>query len=894
MPHPTRRCGAAVVLAAAGALLGAAGLVVHAAAATSPDRLVAVAGVLPNLAAATPLGDADASKRVLVDLSLQRPDPAGEAALEHALYDPSSPQYHRFLTPAQYAARFGVPASTRDAARRFATAHGLQVVHDADTGDLLSLSGTVAQAEATFSVDIRSFTSQGTTFIANTTAPKVPASLGARGVIGLNDLLRSRTASTSPHTTKGQDLCVSGTCTGLTTPQDLWSIYDQPDSDQGQGQTMAIFGEGQTDDVIADLRDFEAGHGLRRMPVSVVHADGPDTGQYGDDSGRVEWNIDTQSSTGMAPLAREERLYFGQDLTDASTLDVLSTWVGDPTGPKQASASYGECEENPTSPVPALGTSLGGLAGSAGAVYTAAYEAKLQQAVNEGRTLFSSTGDTGSSCPVVVVAGLGAGNGVLNQALPVASYPASSPHVVAVGGTVLYGTPSTGTDPTKGDGAARALEYAWTFTGGGPSDVFDQPSYQQGIVPAAPPCTINVDGTPRTGPSTCRGTPDIAAQSGDVVGNGYAVTSAGDAAYPGGGTSLSSPLSMGMWTRVQAAFATADQAGLGFADETYYALAKDPTKDARDFFDVGGADKSQPSGNGLFTSLPRSQADPAGWDYVSGLGVPDVLHVVQDLKHDTDPNPQPVDPTLPTEPPASGGGGTTTVDPACGPVLTDAKGDDAFVGDPNGSGSNPQLDIVQGDVHTVERGGATYLQTVLTLADLSTSPASAGGAGNEYYVQWTVGSTSYFTNAEVSPGPTGPTVTYGYGTVAGNRYTTNGSATGTFGSGPDGQVVVEVPLGAATGAVAPGAQLLGVSASTKELVGVPGVGGSLQAVDDASGRTYVLGEVCQATGRPGSSGGDGGPTAVVPEAPRPALLLAGGGLGVAALVVRRRRRRAAA
>ncbi len=62
----------------------------------------------------------------------------------------------------------------------------------------------------------------------------------------------------------------------------------------------------------------------------------------------------------------------------------------------------------------------------------------LRQGVLEGRTLFAATGDTGSSCPVLVLGPeLGAGNGVANQGVPIVNYPAASPYVVAVGGTVL-------------------------------------------------------------------------------------------------------------------------------------------------------------------------------------------------------------------------------------------------------------------------------------------------------------------------------------------------------------------------------------------------------------------------------------------------------------------------
>src|SRR5258708_11634601 len=83
-------------------------------------------------------------------------------------------------------------------------------------------------------------------------------------------------------------------------------------------------------------------------------------------------------------------------------------------------------------------------------------------------------------------------------------------------------------------------------------------------------------------PPLCRGIPDVAAQSGDVVSNGYTVTMSGNDNSAGGGTSLSSPLWLGIATRLQAA--AAHSKGNGFSDATIYRLACDSTKNTRHFF----------------------------------------------------------------------------------------------------------------------------------------------------------------------------------------------------------------------------------------------------------------------------------------------------------------------
>ena len=120
----------------------------------------------------------------------------------------------------------------------------------------------------------------------------------------------------------------------------------------------------------------------------------------------------------------------------------------------------------------------------------------------------------------------------LNQVVPLTNYPASSQYAVGVGGTVLH---------TDGAGH-RTQEYAWTF-GGGSSLLIGLPAFQQGVANNLP-CVQPVPGKP------CRAIPEVAAQSGDVATNGYAVYSAGSQPA-GGGTSLSSPLWLGMWARVR-------------------------------------------------------------------------------------------------------------------------------------------------------------------------------------------------------------------------------------------------------------------------------------------------------------------------------------------------------
>jgi pseudomonalisin len=586
------------------------GLAVVPAATAQVAPRVLGANVLSGLAGLTS-ATADPAAPMTVGLALSRPDPAGEAALYQQLYRPGSSRYRQFLTPAAFVSRFAVPASTYAAAVAWLRAGGLTVDTSSGSRDYILATGSVGQVQRTFTTTIRRFVmSGGASFLANTTPPQVPGDLPIASVLGLNTYQRFSTPAHAAGTVRSVLSLLGLPNIGATTPQSLWSVYDQPNAYRGAGQSIAVFGSGASAGTLGDLAQFEHANGLPTVPVTVRDI-GP--GTFSDTSGAEEWDIDTQASTGMAPDVGGLTLYFGDNLVDATVENLLTTWANDPNGPAQANASFGECERTPLDPV------FLGLPGDVSQDPTATLgialgnnlepvaEQTLRQAAIEGRTLFSSTGDTGSSCPVIVLPTIGAGNGVLNQIVPLTSYPASSQYAVAVGGTVLY---TAGTTPDS-----RSAEYAWTFTGGGDSLLINAPSYQQGTSGNFLPCVATADGQLTNVGQPCRGIPDVSAQSGDVLTNGYAIVAAG-APSQGGGTSLSSPLWAGMWARINQ---SAGGGGYGFANETLYRLGKNDTTRARDFFDVTLGI------NGLYAALP-------GWDYVSGFGTPDVAKIIADAR----------------------------------------------------------------------------------------------------------------------------------------------------------------------------------------------------------------------------------------------------------------------
>ncbi len=190
------------------------------------------------------------------------PNAAAQNAAYNAIYTPESPHYHHFMTAAQVAADFGVPKSTFEQLKAWATRDGLKVAFSPNTNEYMLLEGTAAAAEKTFSVRLEDYKQGRRRSTPTPPDRRFPPAWASRGSSGSTTFSRR-----TPIRPLRRERCV-----GLTTPQDLWSIYGQPTNiksktqDFGQGQSMAVLGEGAVSGVISDLRAFETEHQLPQHP----------------------------------------------------------------------------------------------------------------------------------------------------------------------------------------------------------------------------------------------------------------------------------------------------------------------------------------------------------------------------------------------------------------------------------------------------------------------------------------------------------------------------------------------------------------------------------------------------------------------------------------------------
>jgi pseudomonalisin len=542
---------------------------------------------LPN---ATLVGALPPSTALHVVVGLQEQNASQVQPTLKRMLTPGDPLYGTSFTVQQFVSQFGPTAAQIQATQNYLSSQGFANITVADNYLLIEADAPASKVETAFNTSLAQYLLNGTTVFVNTADAQVPQSLAGTvvAVLGLNNIVSVhsdlRSLKTGPQTAPcTPPECPTPDLTNETfTPQQYQITYDAAcPSDNpncpaknfpsASATAVGVIAEGNLTQVVKDLRTYETTYHLPQVPVTVVHAGIPSA----DTSGADEWDLDSQTSTGIAQRVSHLYFYVATSLTD-SDLGLAFNKAVSQNLVKAFNMSFGECEFFPyIDGAMLLDDEIFG-------------EAALQ-----GITPFASSDDQGSACPVVGT------NGVPLSGPPDTSYPASSPYVIAVGGTNLF----TNADYTYD------FETAADFSGGGPS-YFENPPFWQaytgsGTLPIVPSAEGSAVGTGRGVPdvSMCAGGFEIAICAANVFVNGTAALV--------GGTSLSSPLSMGAWARIE----TAHKNKLGFAGPLIYQLANGgPTPSSPVFDDV------ILGGNGLYTALP-------GYDYVTGLGSWDIYGI---------------------------------------------------------------------------------------------------------------------------------------------------------------------------------------------------------------------------------------------------------------------------
>jgi subtilase family serine protease len=576
--------------------------------------------------AALEAGRVDPTKRLSGMSLLFGMSPVQRALRNHlvaAVQNPVSPDYHRWLSPDDYAAQFGASSADIDRAAAWLRSHGLSVDGPSRTATRLAFSGTVAQVEQAFQTQMHHYRIDGETHFAMSQAPSVPAELAAV-VVGLHGMHDFRPQAPSNRLVPQYALPVPAPDGGTTNfpvlaPADFAQIYDVHSlyaaNITGSGQTIAIAGQSDFND--ADIAAFRATFGL---PASVPQRTlVPGSGSAYTTLELIEAEIDLEWAGAVAPDATLRYVFTG-DAPNVNALDAL-VYAIEQRSARVISLSYGRCEEWFTPDDAAFEAGYGDIAAL------------------EGVSVVVAGGDTGAAA----CDGQSSLTAVRGK---IVLFPASVPSFVVVGGTQFELTSSNQSMYLSGqlDAVSYIPEAAWNETlldidagygglgagGGGVSRLFAKPYWQ-------------VARTPNDG---FRDVPDLAL-SGSADTLPYAVSMSwtaadGDAQAPQpealtayGGTSLGAPAFAGVLALLNQAVSAAApgaSAGLGNPNPILYALAQNPAFGPA-FHDITTGDNIVPCAPGSpdCPSTPPYQfgyAAGPGYDQATGLGSIDAANLV--------------------------------------------------------------------------------------------------------------------------------------------------------------------------------------------------------------------------------------------------------------------------
>ncbi len=466
--------------------------------------------------------DANAVGRVESGHALQRmvlvlsPSEAQETALKQLISDQhtrNSPNYHHWLTPAQFGAQFGAADADVQAAAAWLQSAGFSVERIAGSKRWVEFSGTASQVENAFQTVMQYYRVNGKTFLANSTDLAVPAELSGvtRGILSLNNFGRTspihevygaagRTAD-GVKTKLTPNLTAAGsTNTYYVAPGDFAAIYNTNGllnaGVDGTGISIAVTAQSQIE--LTDVQTFRQIFGLKSNDPNFLLS-GPDPG-VANQLDSEEALLDVEWAGAVAPGATINLVVAGSTDT-TSGVDLAAAYAIDNQVSPILTYTYGTCEQ------------------ALGSVGNAFYNALWQQAAAEGITVVVASGDNGAAGCDNPTAGMPATQGLAVNGV------AATPFNIAVGGTEFadVSQPATFWSATNSANYSSAIGYipetAWNescdpsqtasatncvlgnsnfsllSSAGGASTIYPKPSWQTGT------------GVP---PDSARDVPDVA------------------------------------------------------------------------------------------------------------------------------------------------------------------------------------------------------------------------------------------------------------------------------------------------------------------------------------------------------------------------------------------------
>jgi len=412
--------------------------------------------------------------------------------------NPTSEDYHRWLTPAAYGAMFGADPTNVQRAGAWLEQSGFTVTAISKGGNWIEFAGTSRQVNQAFRTELHYFQLYGKRYVANTRDISLPESIAqiSGGPLSLNNFPKhppanlesaaaSRTELQQKVTLKPNLTAVGSTDIYYLAPGDFATIYNTKplltSGNDGSGIAIAVTAQSQIE--LTDVQAFRNIFQLKPKDPSVLLS-GPDPG-ITDPIDQEEATLDVEWAGAVAPGATISLVIAGT--TDSTNgVDLAAAYAVDNQVAPILTYTYGTCEQ------------------SLGPSGNAFYNALWQQAAAEGITVLVATGDNGSAACDSEDSGMPASLGMtVNGA-------AATPFNVAVGGTefaengsfAAYWNPSNAADYSSAlgyipeqawnescdlsqvPGATNCILANGNFSmlagGGGASSLYPKPSWQTG------------------------------------------------------------------------------------------------------------------------------------------------------------------------------------------------------------------------------------------------------------------------------------------------------------------------------------------------------------------------------------------------------------------------------
>ncbi|HLY55222.1 MAG TPA: S53 family serine peptidase [Stellaceae bacterium] len=450
-----------------------------------------------NLHGAADIGAARATDSVSFEVVLPQRDPDGLARLLEAQHDPDTPDFERWLSPAERQARFGPDEAAVARVRTVLAREGFTAEPDA-LG--LHATGRADTASRLFGVALRHVVdARGHDRIVASEGLSLPAALAAENahVIGFDPFIRMHALARRAAVPQNRTSVV-----GPYWAADLKQAYHAVSAQvaTGAGRTIAILMDADVSD--ADMTSYFQKDGM--PPPSSIQRIEIDGGAGFDPNGdSLETTLDVQQSFGMAPGATIV-IYVLKDLSDKSIMDGLNQAISDNLA-DVVSMSFGICEKVYTAAYND-GTDMTGTLTD--------YTTLFANGNAQGMTFVASSGDYGAlQCPPAAYFAGGGGSYVFHAG---ASSPATDPNVTGVGGTNLltdfvpgsfdstYARENARDDPLEPFdpyGLGVNVSGGVWGSGGGPSIFFPAPSWQSRVTTgttmrATPDLSLHMGGCP--------------------------------------------------------------------------------------------------------------------------------------------------------------------------------------------------------------------------------------------------------------------------------------------------------------------------------------------------------------------------------------------------------------